>query len=69
MLPGRAPLAGARGRRADADLLLNQIAALDARYQGREAETAADEWTRYCERRAALKADAEAALARGPRPP
>ena len=69
MLPRRAPLAGARGRGADADLLLNQIAALDARYQGREAETTADEWTRYRERRAALKADAEAALARGPRAP
>jgi hypothetical protein len=57
------------GRRADADLLLNQIAALDARYQGRESETPGDEWTRYCERRAALKAEAAAALARGPRGP
>lgn len=53
----------------DADGLLNRIAALDARYQGREAETPADEWADYLERRAALKAEAAAALARPTRGP
>jgi hypothetical protein len=68
----------ARGRTAAAppavkgdasDRILNEIAALDARYEGREAETPAEEWSRYRERRAALKAEAAAALARGSRGP
>jgi hypothetical protein len=53
----------------DADLLLHQIAALDARYQGREAELPAEEWARYLQRRDALKAAAAAALARESRGP
>ncbi|HEX6669689.1 MAG TPA: hypothetical protein VF061_09035 [Gemmatimonadales bacterium] len=68
----------ARGRTAAAppavkgdasDRILNEIAALDARYEGREAETPSEEWSRYRERRAALKAEAAAALARGSRGP
>jgi hypothetical protein len=69
MLPRRPALTGAPGSHADADRLLDQIAGLDAQYQGREAETPAEEWARYRERRAVLKADAEAALAQGPRRP
>jgi hypothetical protein len=58
-----------RGRDDGADLLLNEIAVLDARYQGREAELPAEEWARYLERRATLKAEAAAALAQeSPRP-
>ena len=64
--PASAP---ASGRRDDVDLLLNEIAALDARYQGREAELPSEEWDRYLERRAALKAEAAAALARASRGP
>jgi hypothetical protein len=66
MLP-RQTQPGIRAGRADPDLLLNEIAALDAHYEGREAETSADEWTRYHQRRAVLKAEAVAALARGSR--
>ncbi len=65
---GTAAVAGSPGD-GGADRLLNEIAALDARYQGREAETPSDEWGRYLERRAALKAEAAAALARGSRGP
>jgi hypothetical protein len=43
--------------------MLDAIAALDARYSGREADTPADEWRRYEAERAALKARLEAALA------
>jgi hypothetical protein len=64
------PRRRASGARGDAaDLLLNEIAALDARYQGREAELPSEEWGRYLERRAALKAEAAAALARASRGP
>ncbi|HUR94150.1 MAG TPA: hypothetical protein VMY76_06175 [Gemmatimonadales bacterium] len=45
------------------DALLDAIAALDARYAGREAETPSDEWARYTTERAALKARLEGALA------
>ena len=69
ILPARVARAGPPGAAADGGRLLDEIAALDARYQGREAETSADEWGRYLERRAALKAEAEAALARGSRGP
>ena len=48
----------------EADRLVNEIAALDASYQGREAELPAEEWIRYLERRAALKAEVAATLAR-----
>jgi hypothetical protein len=47
------------------DALLEAIAALDARYQGREAHTPADEWSRYETERAELKARLERALASG----
>jgi hypothetical protein len=51
----------------DPDQMLDRIAALDARYLGREAEVAAPEWARYQEDRARLKAELEAMLAvRGP---
>jgi len=69
LLPRRSSAAAAGGRRDDADLLLNEIAALDARYQGREAEIAAEEWARYLQRREALRAAAAAALARESRGP
>ena len=68
VLQRRSP-AGAAPDRAGANVLLDEIAALDARYQGREADTPADEWSRYVERRAALKAAAAATLARAPRGP
>jgi hypothetical protein len=49
--------------------LLDAIAALDARYEGREAEVSPGEWRRYGEERSALKARLERALAaRGPGP-
>lgn len=49
--------------------LLDAIAALDARYLGREADVPADEWERYRAERSALKARLERALAaRGPGP-
>jgi hypothetical protein len=47
------------------DRVLDEIAALDARYGGREADTPADEWARYLERRSELKAELGGALARG----
>jgi hypothetical protein len=46
------------------DHLIGEIASLDSRYQGREAETSPDEWARYLERRGRLKTELEAALAR-----
>ena len=57
----------ARGRRTaapvEADVLLDRLAALDARYAGREAAGGAEEWARYQAERARLKAEAERALA------
>jgi hypothetical protein len=53
-----------RARAIPADRLVGEIALLDTRYQGREAETTPDEWARYLERRGRLKAQLEAALAR-----
>jgi hypothetical protein len=46
-----------------ADDLVGAIAALDARYLGREGEVPAEEWQRYQSERARLKQRAE--LARG----
>jgi hypothetical protein len=43
--------------------LLDAIALLDARYAGREADVPPDEWQRYTDERAALKARLEHALA------
>ncbi len=57
--PGAAQPAGERP-----DALAGQIAALDERFEGHEAETAPEEWRRYQERRAALKERLRAALAR-----
>lgn len=49
--------------------LLDAIAVLDARYAGRETEVPPDEWQRYTDERAALKARLEHALAgAGPGP-
>ncbi|HKT58539.1 MAG TPA: hypothetical protein VJQ46_00720 [Gemmatimonadales bacterium] len=61
----RAPVAP--GSPDETSRLLDAIAALDARYAGREGETPPDEWKRYTEERAALKARLEHALA-GPGP-
>jgi hypothetical protein len=44
-------------------VLLDAIAALDARYLGREAETSAQDWSSYQAERRSLKAQLEAALA------
>lgn len=49
--------------RPDSGVLLDALAALDARYLGREAETPGDEWRAYEAERARLKAALEAALA------
>ena len=59
-------------RRAPALLpeqMLDALAALDARYAGREPQTAADEWRRYAEERARIKAELERALAARARAP
>jgi hypothetical protein len=45
--------------------LLDAIAALDARYLGREGETSAEDWVSYQTERRRLKAELEAALAAG----
>ena len=52
-----------------AERLLDAIAALDARYAGREGETAADEWQAYVAERTRLKAELERGLAASGRPP
>jgi hypothetical protein len=54
-----------RTRVVSTDRLVGEIASLDARYEGREAEIAPEEWARYLERRGRLKAELAAALARG----
>jgi hypothetical protein len=46
-------------------VLLDAIAALDARYLGREGETSAEDWGSYQVERRRLKAQLEAALAAG----
>jgi hypothetical protein len=53
-----------RARAVSSDRLVGEIALLDNRYQGREAETTPEEWARYLQRRGTLKAELEAALAR-----
>jgi hypothetical protein len=45
------------------DPVLDAIAALDARYAGRESETPAEEWQRYQAERARLKAELASSLA------
>jgi hypothetical protein len=54
-----------RARPISTDRLIGEIALMDVRYQGRESETSPEEWARYLERRGKLKAELEAALARG----
>ena len=54
-----------RTRVVSSDRLVGEIAALDARYEGREGETGPEEWARYLEQRGRLKAELAAALARG----
>jgi hypothetical protein len=51
--------------RIRSDELLDAIAALDARYLGRENETPAPEWSSYRKERARLKAELESSLAAG----
>jgi hypothetical protein len=61
---GRYVLARQAGSRpASPNELLNAVAALDARYLGREPETTAEEWHRYQADRARLKAQLETSLA------
>ncbi len=48
---------------AQRNAVLDQLARLDARYAGREAEVAAEEWRAYLQERARLKADLAAKLA------
>ena len=48
---------------ASPDELLERIARLDARYEGREAEVPADEWRQYQSERARLKGLLESSLA------
>jgi hypothetical protein len=61
---GRPVPLGARGDpAATADGLLTRVATLDAHYGGRESVIPADEWRRYQEERARLKAELSAALA------
>jgi hypothetical protein len=60
-----------RPRRAPSlqpEQMLDAIAALDARYAGREPETADDEWRRYAAERARLKGELERTLAARDRP-
>ena len=59
----RAPAPVPAGGSPDASSLLDTLAELDARYAGREADTAPDEWSAYQERRARLKAELAAVLA------
>jgi hypothetical protein len=46
------------------DHLVGALAALDARYQGREGEVPPEEWAGYLDRRRRLKAELRSALAR-----
>ena len=54
--------AGAGDPAATADGLLARLASLDAEYAGRETAVSRDEWSRYQEDRARLKAELAAAL-------
>jgi hypothetical protein len=57
----------ARLERPSSEDLLNAIAALDVRYQGREQELSSEEWSSYQRERARLKTELEASLAAGGR--
>lgn len=54
-----------RSPAASPAVLLDAIAALDARYLGREGETSAEDWGSYQRQRRRLKAELEVALAAG----
>jgi hypothetical protein len=54
-----------RVARRHPDALVAAIAALDARYLGKEEETAEADWNHYRAERARLKAELEASLAAG----
>ncbi|MEP7227999.1 MAG: hypothetical protein ABI785_11600 [Gemmatimonadales bacterium] len=54
-----------RSPAASPAVLLDKMAALDARYLGREGETSAEDWGSYQTERRRLKAELEAALAAG----
>ena len=58
-----APAEGHGDPAATADGLLTRVATLDAQYGGKETTTPPDEWRRYQEERARLKAELSAALA------
>jgi hypothetical protein len=61
-------LAGGGGDPAGtADGLLTRLATLDAEFRGRESATRPEEWRRYQDERARLKAELTAALAAAPR--
>lgn len=63
------PVPAAAAPRRGAAELVEMLARLDARYQGRQAGTAEPEWRRYEAERARLKAELERALAGGRRSP
>ena len=58
-----APRRAARSQPMAPAQLIEALAELDARYAGRESEVPVDEWSRYHEDRARLKAELETALA------
>ena len=62
---GAGQTAEAPVERSDPEALATLIAALDERYEGREADTPPDQWLRYTARRAELTERLRAALARG----
>jgi hypothetical protein len=62
---GAGPTVETPVERSDPEALATMIAALDERYEGREADTPADQWLRYTTRRAELTERLRAALARG----
>jgi hypothetical protein len=69
LLSRRGAARGTAAPRGDGpDALAAQIAALDERFEGREAETDPGEWARYRERRAELKRRLQDALARAGAP-
>jgi hypothetical protein len=59
----RAPAAANRPPAPSREELLHRVAALDARYHGREGEVPTAEWSAYLEERARLKRELEATLA------
>ncbi|MEE8060195.1 MAG: hypothetical protein V3T16_00105 [Gemmatimonadales bacterium] len=60
----RAPTQAVVAPEEPIEVLVRRLAMLDARYQGREAEVASDEWSEYQVRRSTLKRQLELALAR-----